>query len=201
ALGKPAAQPERQDRPKDAGAGNAGIVREMSGAKPVHAPMTQFPVVADCVQVGGVSLVELAERVGRTPFYAYDRGVITRRIELLRKYVPADVHLHYAMKANPMPAVVKHIAPLVDGLDVASEGELRVALAACAKASTISFAGPGKTDADLAAAVAASIVVNLESEREMERIAAIGRDRGLRPLVAVRVNPDFELKSSGMKMG
>src|SRR5215472_2120822 len=173
----------------------------MSGAKPVHAPMTQFPVVADCVQVGGVSLVELAERVGRTPFYAYDRGVITRRIELLRQHLPPDVHLHYAIKANPMPAVVEHVGRLVDGLDVASAGELRVALAAGATASTISFAGPGKTDADLAEAVAAGIVVNLESEREMERIAAIGRDRGRRPLVAVRVNPDFELKSSGMKMG
>jgi len=171
----------------------------MTAAKPVHAPMTQFPVVGDCVQVGGVSLVDLAKRVGRTPFYAYDRGAITRRVELLRRHIPADVHLHYAMKANPMPAVVQHVAPLVDGLDVASAGELRVALASGAKASTISFAGPGKTDADLAEAVAAGIVVNLESEREMERIAAVGRGR--RPLVAVRVNPDFELKSSGMKMG
>jgi len=171
----------------------------MSSAKPVHAAMTQFPVVGDCVQIGGVSLVELAARVGRTPFYAYDRVVIARSVELLRKHVPADVHLHYAMKANPMPAVVQHIAPLVDGLDVASAGELRVAVAAGAKASTISFAGPGKTDADLAEAVSAGIVVNLESEREMERIAVMGRGR--RPLVAVRVNPDFELKSSGMKMG
>jgi diaminopimelate decarboxylase len=173
----------------------------MSSARPVHAPLTQFPVAGDCVQVGGVSLVELARRVGRTPFYAYDRGAIARRVELLRKHIPAEVHLHYAMKANPMPAVVQHLAPLVDGLDVASAGELRVALAAGAQAATVSFAGPGKTDADLAEAVAAGIVVNLESEREMERIAAIGRDRGLRPAVAVRVNPDFELKSSGMKMG
>lgn len=168
---------------------------------PVHAPTTQFPVVDDCLQVGGVPLTELARRVGRTPFYAYDRGLITRRVDLLRKHLPAGVHLHYAMKANPMPAVVEHIARLVDGLDVASAGELRVALAAGAERSTISFAGPGKTDAELAEAVAAGIIVNLESEREMERIAAIGRDRGLRPLVAVRVNPDFELKSSGMKMG
>lgn len=173
----------------------------MTDARPVHAPMTQFPVAGDCIQVGGVSLLELAKRVGRTPFYAYDRAVITRRVELLRKHLPSEVHLHFAMKANPMPAVVQHIAPLVDGLDVASAGELRVALAAGAKASTISFAGPGKTDADLAEAVGAGIVVNLESEREMERIAALGRDRGLRPSVAVRVNPDFELKSSGMKMG
>jgi diaminopimelate decarboxylase len=65
----------------------------------------------------------------------------------------------------------------------------------------ISFAGPGKTDAELAEATAAGIVVNLESEREMERIAVLGRNHSVRPRVAVRVNPDFELKSSGMKMG
>ena len=163
--------------------------------------MTQFPVVDDCLQIAGVPLTELARRVGRTPFYAYDKGVIARRVELLRKHLPAEVHLHYAMKANPMPAVVQHIAPLVDGLDVASAGELKVALAAGAERSTISFAGPGKTDADLADAIAADIVINLESESEMERVAAMGRDRKRRPPVAVRVNPDFELKSSGMKMG
>jgi diaminopimelate decarboxylase len=162
--------------------------------------MTQFPVVNDCLRVGGVALTELVQRIGRTPFYAYDRSLITQRVELLRGHLPPEVHLHYAMKANPMPAVVEHLAGLVDGLDVASAGELRVALAAGAQRSTISFAGPGKTDTELAEAVAAGIIVNLESEREMERIAALGRERKVRPFVAVRVNPDFELKSSGMKM-
>ena len=163
--------------------------------------MAQFPVVDDCLQIAGMPLTELARRVGRTPFYAYDRSLITRRVELLRKHLPGEVHLHYAMKANPMPAVVEHVARLVDGLDVASAGELSVALAAGADRSNISFAGPGKTDADLGEALAAGIVVNLESETEMGRIAAMGRERRLQPRVAVRVNPDFELKSSGMKMG
>ena len=172
----------------------------MSGARPVHAPMTQFPVVDDCLQVGGVPLTELANRLGRTPFYAYDRKLITRRVELLRKHLPGSVHLHYAIKANPMPELVRHLAGLVDGLDVASAGELRVALASGMKPAAISFAGPGKTDAELTQASSAGVVVNLESEREMERIAALG-SRGARPRVAVRVNPDFELKSSGMKMG
>jgi len=163
--------------------------------------MTQFPVVDDCLQVGGIPLTELAQRVGRTPFYAYDRGLITQRVDLLRKHLPAEVHLHYAIKANPMPAVVRHLAPLVDGFDVASAGELKVALAAGMDVAEISFAGPGKTDTELAEATAAGIVVNLESEREMERIDALGKSKGKRPRVAVRVNPDFELKSAGMKMG
>lgn len=163
--------------------------------------MDQFPVVDDCLRVGGVPLTELAQRVGRTPFYAYDRNLITRRVASLREHLPKRVLLHYAMKANPMPEVVRHLAGLTDGLDVASAGEMRVALAAGANPEETSFAGPGKTDAELAEALAAGIVVNLESERELERVANLGRNRQARPRVAVRVNPDFELKSSGMKMG
>lgn len=173
----------------------------MNGSKLTHAPMDHFPVVDGCLQVGGVALTALAQRLGRTPFYAYDRALVTQRVSLLRRVLPAGVHLHYAIKANPMPELVQHLAPLVDGMDVASAGELKVALATGMAPAMISFAGPGKTDAELDLAVASGIVVNLESESEMERIAALGRKRDARPLVAVRVNPDFELKSSGMKMG
>jgi diaminopimelate decarboxylase len=173
----------------------------MNKPRPAHAPMDQFPVVDDCLVVGGVPLPELARRVGRTPFYAYDRRVISERVELLRTHLPRSVHIHYAIKANPMPEVVRHLAGMVDGLDVASGGELKVALASGMAADLISFAGPGKTDAELEQAAAAGIVVNLESEGEMERLAAIAKRSGARPKVNVRVNPDFELKSSGMKMG
>src|SRR5262245_16563642 len=153
----------------------------MRNTRPQHAPMTLFPVVGDCLQVNGIPLTALAQRVGRTPFYAYDRGLITQRIALLRKHLPADVHLHYAIKANPMPQVVQHLARQVDGLDVASAGELKVALAAGVDPESISFAGPGKTDSELAEALAAGIVVNLESEREMERFAALGKVAGRPP--------------------
>jgi diaminopimelate decarboxylase len=162
--------------------------------------MMQFPVVDDCLQIGGIALTRLAQRVGMTPFYVYDRGLISARIGQLRKHLPPEVHLHYAVKANPMPAVVQHLSRLVDGLDVASAGEMHVALDTGVAPALISFAGPGKTDAELAQAIAAGIVVNLESEREMERISLLGANLGARPHVAVRVNPDFELKSSGMKM-
>jgi diaminopimelate decarboxylase len=173
----------------------------MSAVRPQHAPMTQFDVVDDCLQVGGMPLTRLAERVGSTPFYAYDRAKLTERVALLRRHLPPEVHLHYAMKANPMPAVVQHMATLVDGIDIASGGEQRVALDTTMDAGLISFAGPGKSDADLACAVAAGVVLNMESAAEMERIALAGKRLGIVPKVAVRVNPDFELKSSGMKMG
>ncbi|MDB5936852.1 MAG: pyridoxal-dependent decarboxylase, exosortase system-associated [Massilia sp.] len=173
----------------------------MSAVRPQHAPMTQFDVVDDCLQVGGMPLTRLAERVGSTPFYAYDRAKLTERVALLRQHLPPEIHLHYAMKANPMPAVVQHMATLVDGIDIASGGEQRVALDTTMDPGLISFAGPGKSDSDLSCAIAAGVVLNMESSAEMERIALAGQRLGIVPKVAVRVNPDFELKSSGMKMG
>ena len=173
----------------------------MSAVRPQHAPLTQFDVVDDCLQVGGMPLTRLAERVGSTPFYAYDRARLTARVAELRQYLPPEIELHYAMKANPMPAVVQHMAGLVDGLDIASGGEQRVALDTTMDPGEISFAGPGKSDSDLSCAIAAGVVLNLESEGEMERAHAIGLRLGITPKVAVRVNPDFELNSSGMKMG
>jgi diaminopimelate decarboxylase len=170
-------------------------------SRPQHAPLNQFPLQDDALLIGGIPLPRLAQRVGQTPFFAYDRASMTQRVAQLRQHLPPSVHLHYAMKANPMPAVVQHMAALVDGLDVASAGELKTALDSTMPPSRISFAGPGKRDAELSVAIAAGIVLNLESEGEMERAAIIGRQLGIQPQVAVRVNPDFELKSSGMKMG
>ena len=169
--------------------------------RPQHAPLLQFALEDDCLLIGGIPLPRLVARVGQTPFYAYSRAAMTQRVAELRAALPPDVHLHYAMKANPMPAVVQHLASLVDGIDVASGGELRVALDTGMEPARISFAGPGKGEAELSCAIAAGIVLNLESEGEMERAAVIGRRLAIVPKVNVRVNPDFELKSSGMRMG
>lgn len=173
----------------------------MNGARPVHAPMDQFAVLDDCLQFAGMPITALASYVGRTPFYAYARDLISERIELLRSLLPARVHIHYAIKANPMREVVKHLSTLVDGFDVASCGELRMALGCGMSAAKISFAGPGKSDADLRAALEEGVTLNLESERELLRVANLRVRAAARARVAVRVNPDFELKSSGMKMG
>ncbi len=173
----------------------------MSGPVPQHAPLEHFAVENDCLVIGGVNVTDLAARVGQTPFYAYDRQVIDRRITALRAAMPPAAKLHYAMKANPMPAIVSHITRRVDGIDVASGQELRVALNAGTDPYEISFAGPGKSAAELEQAVAARILLNIESRREIELLSAIGRAMNVRPRVAVRVNPDFELKSAGMRMG
>jgi diaminopimelate decarboxylase len=166
-----------------------------------HAPQTQFAVAGDMLQLGGLPLVRLAQRVGRTPFYAYERQHIARRVADLRAALPAGVHLHYAMKANPMPAVVQYLAGLVDGIDVASGGELAIALDTVMPAQRISFAGPGKGDGELSCAVAAGVLINVESLVQLERVALASERLGVAGKVAVRVNPDFSLRRAGMRMG
>ena len=163
--------------------------------------MRQFLVEGGELVIGGERLSLLAARVGQTPFYAYDRASLRTRVASLRSALPAGIKLHYAMKANPMPAVVGFMAGLVDGIDVASAGELKVALDAGADPLEVSFAGPGKRDAELRQAVASRVLVNIESPREVIALEALSGELGLPARVAVRVNPDFELKGSGMKMG
>jgi diaminopimelate decarboxylase len=170
------------------------------GAFSQHAPHPYFEARDGELLIGGRGVSAVADQVGQTPFYAYDRAVMTRKVQELRAALPAELELHYAMKANPMPAVVAHFASLVDGIDVASANEMQVALDAGVAPGLISFAGPGKSVRELERAAAAGIVINMESELEMRRLAAIALRTGARPRVAIRVNPDFELKTSGMKM-
>ena len=166
-----------------------------------HSTIGGFGVIDDEIHIGGLPLRRLAARVGRTPFYVYDRASVAARVELLRANLPPEIELHYAIKANPMPAVVNFMASRVDGLDVASGGELGIALDAGMDPRRISFAGPGKTESELRQAVAAGILLNVESPREIRLLEGISQKAGVPARIAVRVNPDFELKSSGMKMG
>src|SRR3546814_20219794 len=100
------------------------------------------------------------------------------------------------MKANPYAPLLAFMARLVDGFDVASGGELKAALASGMPAGDISFAGPGKRDRELEAAIAAGATLNLESAGEAERALSIAEHLGAPPRVAVRVNPAFDLHGS-----
>lgn len=173
----------------------------MNSTSPEHAPLLLFPVQDDCLHIGGMALTQLVQRIGATPFYAYDRQQISNRVALLRQSLPSEIQLHYAMKANPMPAVVQHLARLVDGIDVASLGEMKVALDTPIDPGSVSFAGPGKKEHELRCAIAAGVLLNVESLPEMQLIVQLGESLGIRPKIAIRINPDFELKSSGMSMG
>lgn len=165
-----------------------------------HAPHL-FAIDGDDLLINGTPVRVLAARMGDRPFYAYDSAAMTKRVAELRAAMPAQLKLHYAMKANPMPAVVAHLAAQLDGVDVASPLEMHVALAAGASPEHISFAGPGKSDADVREAVEAGITLHLESPREFRSALKAGEALGKTPRVALRVNPAFELKAAGMKMG
>jgi diaminopimelate decarboxylase len=169
-------------------------------AMTMHPTIATFRSVDGQLQIGDLAVQRLAQRVGSTPFFAYDRRLLTERVALLRATLP-DVQLSYAVKANPMPAVVQHLSGLVDAFDVASALEMQTALDTPTPPERISFAGPGKTTAELTQAVAAGVTVELESENEARRVIAVGEHLGCRPRVAVRVNPTFRVKGSGMRMG
>lgn len=151
--------------------------------------------------IGGQRADRLVDAAGDTPLFLYDRAMLTARVAALRAAMPAALALHYAMKANPFAPVLEHMAGLVDGIDIASGGELHLALAAGMSPQHISFAGPGKRDRELHAAIGAGVTINLESAGEARRALHIGDQLGVTPRLAVRVNPSFDLKGSGMKMG
>ncbi|HTJ96182.1 MAG TPA: pyridoxal-dependent decarboxylase, exosortase A system-associated, partial [Rhodocyclaceae bacterium] len=169
--------------------------------KPGHHPQTQFPSANGELLIGGIGLTRIAQRIGSDSFYAYDRQLIAQRITELKAKLPANIGIHYAIKANPFAPLVCFIASQIDGLDVASATEMRLALDAGMAPAHISFAGPGKTEADLTQAVAAGILLNIESAQEAETLATISHRSGQAARVALRINPAFELRSSGMRMG
>ena len=150
--------------------------------------------------VAGRKLSAVEAHTG-TPVFVYSRSLIERQVADLRAAMPARLHLHYAIKANPYRPVLEFMRGLVDGFDVASAGELAAALAAGQQGSRVSFAGPGKRTAELHAAILAGVTINLESAAEADRALAVGDALGIAPRLAIRVNPDFELRGSGMKMG
>ncbi len=151
--------------------------------------------------VGGQRVDDLIARAGDTPLFVYDLSMVGARVAMLRAAMPTSLSLHYAIKANSHPDLLAAMATLVDGFDVASGGELGMALGAGMAAEHISFAGPGKRDDEIDAAIEAGVTLNAESEGEVARALAIGVRLGMCPRIAVRVNPDFDLKGSGMRMG
>jgi diaminopimelate decarboxylase len=169
--------------------------------KPVGPIPPGFDSIDGELAIAGRRVSELVAEAGRTPLFVYSRAHLDRRVAELRAALPKRVGLNYAVKANPYLAVIGHMAPLVDGFDIASSGELGLCVAVGIDPARISFAGPGKRDDELEAAIAVGVTLNCESEGEAARALAIGQRLGKAPRIAIRVNPSFELKGSGMKMG
>ena len=153
------------------------------------------------LKIGGWSADELIEQAGGTPLFVYDSSIVGAQVARFRATMPEGLALHYAVKANPYRPLLKFLARYVDGFDIASAGELQMLQDAEIGGLPISFAGPGKRDTEIEAAIAANITLNVESDGEVERALAIAELVGRPPKIAVRVNPPFGIKGSGMKMG
>ncbi|HVR89531.1 MAG TPA: pyridoxal-dependent decarboxylase, exosortase A system-associated [Novosphingobium sp.] len=169
--------------------------------KPLGSIPVGYGTIDGELAIGGNKASILVEQAGGTPLFVYSSALIEQRVAALRAALPPRVTLHYAVKANPYAPLLKVMIPLVDGFDIASGGELKIVQAAGIDPALVSFAGPGKRDDELADAISAGVTLNLESEGEADRALAIAARLGNTPQLAVRVNPDFDLKGSGMKMG
>ncbi|MGE3690758.1 MAG: pyridoxal-dependent decarboxylase, exosortase A system-associated [Novosphingobium sp.] len=169
--------------------------------KPLGPIPAGFEAADGILAFGGTPVTELVRQAGGTPLFVYSADMIRARIAALRAAMPENLAIHYAVKANPYEPILQLMSELVDGFDVASLGELRMVRQAGIEAARISFAGPGKRDNELAAAIQAGVTINLESEGEASRALAISGRGAMTPRLAIRVNPEFELKGSGMKMG
>jgi diaminopimelate decarboxylase len=169
--------------------------------KPTGPIPPYFAALNGELAIGGRTASALVAEAGDTPLFVYSTDALSRRIAELRAAMPQSLSIHYAMKGNPFPPLLQWMASRVDGFDVASGGELELALAAGVAPEKISFAGPGKRDRELEFAISKGATLNCESEGEVERALAIGEKLGVTPRLAVRVNPTFDLKGSGMKMG
>ena len=169
--------------------------------KPLGPIPAGYEIVDGQLAVAGKTASALVEEAGGTPLFVYSRPIMDATMHALRDVMPERLGIHYAVKANPYPPLLQHMAGLVDGFDLASGGELAVLQDAGLDTAQVSFAGPGKRDWELRAAIEAGVTLNLESENEARRALRIGDELGKIPRLAIRVNPDFDMKGSGMKMG
>jgi diaminopimelate decarboxylase len=169
-------------------------------AKPMGPIPPGFGVIDGELAIAGVRARDWVARAGGAPLFVYDAALIAARIAAFRAALPG-VGLHYAVKANPFAPLLAFMAGQVDGFDIASGGELAAVQAAGVAGVRIGFAGPGKRDADIAAALAAGVTLHVESASEADRALAAGARTGIAPRLAIRINPDFQLAGAGMRMG
>jgi len=155
---------------------------------------------SDELSVGNLPLSQIEKLVTSTPFYAYDRQLIINKVSQLISILPPEISLHYAIKANPYPSLVQLMADQVSGFDVASKKEMLLALQTGMPVKNISFAGPGKTFDDIEAAIISGVTLHVESAGEIKKVELAAKQLNIKADIAIRVNPKFELKSSGMKM-
>lgn len=176
--------------------GRPPLPRALTAPRYNRSTLSAFARRGGALHCDGVPLADLAAAYG-TPLYVYSAASIEERYRAVDEAFASHPHaVHYALKANSTLGIARLLRRLGAGADANSGGEIEIALRAGFSPSQIVFTGVGKTDAELARAVALDLrSINVESLGELDRIDAIATARGARPRVAVRVNPDIDALS------
>jgi len=169
-------------------------------------PFGAFKTAKGELTPGGVSIRAVAERAG-TPFYIYDAAVMRRQYARLSGAMPSAVSIHFSVKSNPNISVARVFKNLGAGVEVASQGELKLAFDAGFAPEKIIFAGPGKNEKEIRLAVRNKIgCINIESETELARVInAVDARRGSKTAkparIAFRINPSFDIPGQTIMIG
>lgn len=158
--------------------------------------MNHFELQGGELACEGVPLSRIAEAVG-TPVYVYSSATLERHYTVLRNaFVDAGLGeplIAYAVKANSNVAVLRTLGKLGAGADTVSQGEIRRALAAGIPGERIVFSGVGKSEDEIAFALATGVAeINVESEPELQLVNRVALQMRKRATIAIRVNPDVE---------
>ncbi len=151
--------------------------------------------------IGGIDAEELVAEAGGTPLFVYDNNIVGAQVARFQAAMPSGVALNYNVTANPYEPLLEFLGRYVDGFRVVSLGELERLRKAELAGIPIHFAGPGKRDDELEAAVAAGAKISVESEGECARAIAAGERLGIQPKLAVRVNLPLTIENGSVTMG
>jgi len=169
--------------------------------KPTGPIPPYFAATDGQLQIGGVAAEELVAEAGGTPLFVYDNNIVGAQIARFKGAMADGIALHYSVTANPYEPLLEFLGRYVDGFRVVSLGELKRLQSAGLAGIPINFAGPGKLDVELEAAVKAGATLSVESEGEAARTIRAGENVGLQPKISVRVTPPFAIEHGRVSIG
>jgi len=153
------------------------------------------------LMISGLAVEDILAEVGRTPAFIYDNNIIGHQIASLRAAMPDGLAIYFSVTANPYEPLLNFLGRYVDGFRVVSRGELEHLKRAGLAGIGMTFAGPGKSQDELEAGIAAGATISVESEGEASRAIRAGETVGIQPKIAVRVNPPFTIEHGRLSLG
>ena len=169
--------------------------------KPTGPIPPHFAAIDGHLFIGGVPVDELVEGAGGTPLFVYDNNIVGAQVARFKGAMADGIALHYSVTANPYQPLLEFLGRYVDGFRIVSLGELKRLQAAQLAGIPMNFAGPGKVDGELEAAVAAGATISVESEGEARRAIQAAERIGIQPKLSVRVTPPFAIENGSVSIG